>query len=180
MPPSTGLAQLLPGDVVAVRTPPSAFGWLIRLGAALRGRPHQVDHVAIVHHIDAAGTTWLIEGRPGGVGWADAREYDNRWLLSNSGQAKTDAQRQQICNLAEQLLGTPYDWSAIMQDAMDDIGADRLWRTRDFGARPPAHVVCSSLAVWIYRYVRLAAPAGPERWCQPSDWAAWMLACGWL
>jgi hypothetical protein len=173
------LAGLQPGDVVAVRTPPSVYGWLIRLGALLRGRPSMVDHVAIVHHIDAAGRMWGIEGRPGGVGWVDLQVYDNRWLLSTKDQPKTDAQRQRICELAVDMLGTPYDWPAIIHDAAIAFGLDRLWRSRDFGPHAPGHVVCSSLASWLYHSVGLACPTAPVETCWPADWADFILRKDW-
>lgn len=174
------LAELNPGDVVCVRSPSKVFGPLIRFGAWLRHKPDTVDHVAIAHHRDDNGTLWAIEGRPGGVGWIDLAVYDNRWALSNVAQPKTDEQREEICAAAVGLLGTPYDWPAIAADAAAAIGVDRLWRLSDYGDKAPGHVVCSSLAAWIYRKVDLAEPCGPTVTCEPCDWAAWILARGWL
>jgi hypothetical protein len=181
VPPSLSprLAQLQPGDVVAVRTPPSIFGWLIRLGAALRGRPWHVDHVVIVHHRDDTGRLWGIEGRPSGVGWVDLAAYDNRWMLSNADQPKTDIQRAQVCELAVDMLGTPYDWPAIIHDAAIALNLQRLWRSGDYGPRAPGHVVCSSLAAWLYHKVGLAAPRGLMSTCWPADWADFILRKGW-
>ena len=65
---------LRPGDLLATR----GDGWastMIRLGAAFRDHPNTINHIAIVHHTDDAGTLWCIEGRPGGVGWKDATAY---------------------------------------------------------------------------------------------------------
>jgi hypothetical protein len=173
------LAGIRPGDVIAVRTPPSVFGWLIRLGALLRGRPSTVDHVVLVHHVDQAGRLWGIEGRPGGVGWVDLAAYNNRWLLSNRDQPKTDAQRARVCELAVDMLGTPYDWPAIIHDAAIAFRLDHLWRSADFGARAPGHVVCSSLVAWLYHQAGLAAPRGPLETCWPADWANFILREGW-
>ncbi len=174
---------LLPGDVLVVR---SAGNWLdrltarlIRLGAAIHDEVNLDNHVAIVHHVDAAGTLWVIEGRPGGVGWADAKQYLNPYLQTNADQPKTTIQRDQICKLAVGLLGTPYDWSAIVADGMADIGATGLWKTKDFGDNPPGQVVCSSLASWVYHRVGLAEPSTVRRTVTPADWAEWCLRKGW-
>jgi hypothetical protein len=179
VPPSTRISGIQPGDVLAVATPPSVFGALIRLGAWLRHRPDHVDHVVVAHHRDAAGTLWGIEGRPGGVGWVDIAAYDNRWLVSNVTQPKTDGQRQQVCTAAAHLLGVAYDWVAIGMDAATALGFDHLWRAGDYGDRPPAHVVCSSLASWVYRQVGLAEPVGPLRYATPADWAQFMIDESW-
>lgn len=179
MPPSR-LIGIQPGDVLAVRTPSRIFGSIIRFGEALAGRPHRDDHVVIAHHSDDAGTQWGIEGRPGGVGWVDIATYDNRWLLNNAVQYKTPSQRQQVCDAAVALLGAPYDWAAIGMDALTALGFQRLWPSRDFGDRPPGHVVCSSFAAWLYRHVGLAEPSTRERWTTPGDWAQFMIDEGWL
>src|SRR4051812_43487767 len=101
------------GDVLVVRTS-KIWGKLIRLGAALSDSPNLTDHVAIVHHRDDAGTLWCVEGRPGGVGYADARKYlGSAYTLNNVKQPKSDGQRYQIAVVAESMLGTPYDWIGI-------------------------------------------------------------------
>jgi hypothetical protein len=169
-----------PGDVLAVSSDRTAFSWLIRLGAILRHQTPTVDHIAIVHHIDAAGTWWGIEGRPGGVGWIDLRVYDNRWLRSNARQPKTPEQRQAICDAAVALLGTPYDWEAIVGDGAVALGLDHLWQEADFTDRAPGHVVCSSLAAWVYRErAHLDEPGVPMLRTTPGDWYAFFLARGW-
>jgi hypothetical protein len=173
------LPALAPGDVMVVRT---GGGWaarLIRFSAALEDKPNLDNHVAVVHHTDAAGTPWAIEGRPGGVGWVDARRYDNPYLLTNTGQPKTTEQRERVCALTVGLLGTPYDWSGIVADAMAAVGAPLLWRTRAFGSAPPAHVVCSSLAAWAYRQAGLAEPGVATRAVTPADWADFILGREW-
>src|SRR5262244_4651766 len=77
-----------PGDILVTRSA-SLFGRLIRLGAALRDQPNADNHVAIVHHTDKHGTTWCLEGRPGGVGWRDARDYlRSPWTMTNVGERK--------------------------------------------------------------------------------------------
>jgi hypothetical protein len=172
------LPLLLPGDVLVCRTNDTG-GELIRLGAALEDKASNDNHVALVHHRDPAGTLWVIEARPGGVGWADAEQYDNPYLLTNVEQPKTGDQRRQVCTLAVGMLRVGYDWAAIGMDAAQALHLDGLWRVKDFGDAPPAHVVCSSLVAWLYRKAGLAEPAGRQRTTIPADWADWILRRGW-
>ena len=171
------------GDVIIVRT---GGGWLarvaarlIRLAAALRDQDDLINHVAVVHHTDAAGTLWAIEARPGGVGWVDVARYQNQYLLSTARQPKTDAQRQQVCAAAAGMLGIGYDWHAIGMDAAEMIGLNRLWQDHTWGDDPPAHVVCSALASWVYHRAGLDTPATPWRTTTPADWAEYVLAARW-
>lgn len=161
------LGELEPGDVIAVNT--GAFwGRIIRLGGLLHG-DGSTDHVVIVHHIDADGTRWGIEGRPGGVGWVDLTTCTYRIVSSNLDQPKTDADRQFIANTVEGALKMPYDWTAIVADAMQAIGAPLLWPSSGWGPKSPGHIVCSSLAQWAYVRRDLPHPHG-DRWCTPWDW----------
>src|SRR5690242_20152365 len=70
-------AHVLPGDILAVNTGMHFGSRMIRFGAAVRelvtgkAEPDFVNHIAFVHHIDAHGVPWGLEGRPGGVGWVD-------------------------------------------------------------------------------------------------------------
>jgi hypothetical protein len=177
------MRQVAPGDVLVVRTPAGGF-WarvasvLIRLGAGLELKPNQVDHVAIVHHVDADGVTWVVEGRPGGVGWAVASEYDNPYLVTNADESKTDAQRQRICELARGLLGVAYDWTAIAVDGLEALHLTHLWGDDSWGPKPPAHVVCSTLADYAYTEVGLKHPGNGRR-TTPADWAALFITYGW-
>ena len=168
-----------PGDVLAVRTPggPLTAQWWIRFGAALLGKPDLSNHIAVAHHTDAHGTLWVIEGRPGGVGWRAANDYlRSRWTLTNAAQPKTDAQRAGICKTMEALLGTSYDWEAIAADAADDLHFD--WAPTWHG-QVPGHVVCSSAACYGYDKNRLARPPGNARTDQPANWDEWIITCGW-
>jgi len=171
-----------PGDVLVIDGT-SDVAKLIEAGAILDGCP-AASHVAVFHHVDDAGVPWTIEGRPGGVGWADARAYlrDPR-TVANVLQPKTAAQRAQVCALAAKLLGTPYDWlGGIAEDAMNALGLGALWAEKDPATGlVPGHVVCSSLAAWVYDRSGLAAPH-PDDWrhVQPGDWAAWVTEQGWL
>lgn len=168
------------GDVLAVRT----SGWgacLVRLGAALRGLPHGVDHVVIAHHVDGRGNMIGLEGRPGGVGWVDMTNYvASPATVDNRDQPKTEGQRYLVAKAAENLIGCAYDWAAIGAEALFDLGVyftDLDWS----GPNPPLHVICSSYAQWCYRQVGLARPHPPqgEALTQPGDWAAWDAARGW-
>lgn len=62
---------LKPADVLVVRTSGFAAD-MIRLGAALTGKPNLDNHVAVMHHWDGE-VPWGLEGKPGGVGWVDLR-----------------------------------------------------------------------------------------------------------
>jgi hypothetical protein len=156
-----------PGDLLVVRSPGIA-GRLIRFGAALLDKPNLSNHVAIVHHYDKAGVLWVIEGRPGGVGWRQADDYlKSPWTVNNSGQYKTQPQRDMITAGAVALLGTPYDWAAIADDAVDSLHLADLWKPQ-FGT-VPGQVVCSSLAAWLYAKAALDHPSGGRN-VSPGDW----------
>lgn len=169
-----------PGDVLLVRGGGRLGRW-IRFGAALRDQSDTWNHVIIATHADNTGTRWGIEARPGGVGWTTLVDIVNdRSTISNVVQPKTDEQRTAVVDVARGLLGTPYDWAGIIADAMAAINAPRLWALRrSFGTAPPAHVVCSSLASWVYEHVGLAHPPVDDRTSTPADWADWILRQGW-
>lgn len=180
-------AKLDIGDVVLTRSRPKNF-WgklavrAIRLGAAIHDQPNIWNHVAIVHHIDDTGTLWGVEGRPGGVGWVDMRNWVNDgWVLSNADQPKTEDQRAQIAAASEALIGTAYDWSGIAIDAGRAVAGlwATLWPEKWHNYRAaPGHVVCSSLADWVYGKVGLGSPRA-DRACTPADWAQYILDRGW-
>jgi hypothetical protein len=176
----TGEVPLVePGDVLAVRTP-GGWGtpqWWIRVGAAIANKPDLSNHIAVVHHWDTKGTLWVIEGRPGGVGWRSADDYlASRYMLNNAAQPKNQNQRQLVCAAVEKLIGTGYDWEAIAADAADDLHFG--WAPKWHG-QVPGHVVCSSLACAGYDDAKLARPKGDPRVDQPADWDTWILTQGW-
>lgn len=173
------LDYLNPGDVLAVNTGDNWAASLIRLGEHIQGKPAYDNHVVAVHHRDAGGRLWGIEGRPGGVGWVDIAAYDNRFLVSNAKQEKTQTQRDEICTYAVAMLGTPYDWSAIVKDTLSTLHLDAIWQSRNFGSVAPAHVVCSSVYAWIYQKVGLERPPGADRWIEPADWTKFFISKGW-
>jgi hypothetical protein len=167
------------GDVIAVRTG-GIGGWFIRLGARLRGLPHSVNHVLIVHHLDEQGRWVGLEGRPGGVGWVDCTDYiKSPATVDNREQPKTEAQRYLVAKAAESLIGCAYDWSAVLVDAGYDLGLPRPDDLDWHGAQKPLHIMCSAYAAWSYTQVALARPTAPERFVEPPEWAAWDAAKGW-
>ncbi|MGH3628139.1 MAG: hypothetical protein ACRDRL_11965 [Sciscionella sp.] len=164
------------GDVLVTR----GSGWadrLIRLGAALEDEPDIDNHVAIVHHQDKAGTWWAIEGRPGGVGWVDAHSYlASSATTNNVGEPKTGEQRQMIATGAEGMLGVAYDWSAIITDGLMVTHLNEVWTQNWNGQGPPAHVVCSSLAAYLYERAGLDRPTIHEpRYTTPGDWEQFII-----
>lgn len=163
------------GDVLLVRTP-GFLGRLIRAGSLFSDQPNLDNHVAVLHHRDFNGTWWAVEGRPGGVGWVDVRKYAGPYVLNNALQPKAAKQRAQIAEVAEGLLGKPYDWSGIVADAMDAIHAQDLWTQNWRGQGVPGHVVCSSLAAWVYDEVGLARPmTHSARATTPGDWEQFVI-----
>lgn len=173
------MADWLPGDVVCTRNKTGWAARLIRLGAALRDQPNTVNHVVVVDHVDDAGRLWGIEGRPGGVGEVDMTAYAaSPYSVSNSGQGKLEVERIAICEAVRGLLGRPYDWAGIALDAAEAVGAQNLWRSREWGPQAPAHVVCSALADWAYESVGLASPQ-PDRTCTPGDWLEFIIERRW-
>lgn len=171
----------LVGDVVLTRSK-GWFPFLIRLGAALQDKPNLRNHVVIVHHVDAGGTIWGIEGRPGGVGWVDMKQYaESPYSESNWEQPKTVEQRQAVATTAEALLQRAYDWTAIAADALNALHLT-IWKPSDFGTdQVPGQVVCSALADYVYERVGLANPGkqGDARFTTPADWDDFIVRKGW-
>lgn len=172
------MTRLLPGDVLAVRSG-GRPAWWIRVGAALRDQPNLSNHIAVVDHADASGTLWGIEGRPGGVGWVDCGLYlKSPCTITNADQPKTAGQRRSVCETMAALLGTAYDWEAIVADGAADLGLKVPGWNPDWTGTVPAHVVCSSSAAYAYTRAALPCPKG-DRLVQPSDWDAFILAQAW-
>ena len=172
-------AKLEPGTILVTRSNGFA-GFMIRFGAAISNKPNLGNHVAVVHHTDKEGTVWCIEGRPGGVGWKDARGYlASRWTMTNAAQPLTETQRYEIAVAMEALIGTGYAWDAIAADALSSLGMhlpgwDQKWSDGEVAGQ----VVCSSAAAYAYGKATAPHPEG-DRGCTPSDWSAWILTTGW-
>ena len=173
-------AALAPGDVLVV-CGTGAGAKAIEIGAVLVGNP-AASHVAIYHHSDANGTPWCLEGRPGGVGWRDASDYDrDPRTVTNAAQPKTDTQRENACHWAEKLIGTQYDWlGGIAEDTLAALDLKALWKPEPDTGTVPCAVVCSSYAAWVYGQVGLAAP-DPADWrhVTPGAWSAFIEREGW-
>lgn len=168
------------GDVLVTRSRKGWAGRLIRFGACLRDQANLWNHVAVIHHIDQAGTAWAVEGRPGGVGWVDARKYlTDPYTISNSQQPRTPEQRVLIVTVVEAMLGTAYDWQGIAGDAALAIGMPALFAEK-WDGKVPGHVVCSSLADWAYEHSGLPSPGVHDtRHTTPADWAQLIVEHRW-
>lgn len=175
------LTQLLkPSDLLIIRTGGLA-AHLIQIGQSMMGQPNLGNHVALAHHLDQSGKFWwLLEGRPGGVGWADSRKYEHsRYMLNNCGQPRTEGQRQAITIEAEHLIGTAYDWAAIADDTLRAFHMPELWKR--VSAAPgvaPAQVVCSSYAAFLYDHAGCDVPQWTAEDTTPGDWDGFILDRG--
>lgn len=168
---------LKPGDVVIVEMGIWIIRALIWIQSVLTGRIkyRESGHVIVVTHRDDRGRLWGIEGRPGGVGWAQLDKRNGKWGLANLDQPKDAAQRSKIVETMKSLLGTKYDYDAYLQIALETIGLNTSWT--DFrGNDVPAHFICSAIADYVYEDVGLANPGGMRitRLTLPSDWAAFI------
>lgn len=171
------------GDVICTRSDTRQSAW-IRFQAAVMGRPNTVNHVAIYMGPGSDEVPRVIEARPGGVGWRDAASYlEDYWTIDNSEQPKTARHREKIGNAALALLGTPYDWVGIGQNAMEAIHAPDIYRHKRWkDGKSPDHVVCSSLADWVYAEAGLANPGKTDRGdalTTPGDWAEFIVTKAW-
>jgi hypothetical protein len=170
-------AILRPGDVLAVRGGGLAAG-LIRIGEEMSGKPGLESHVAIMHHWQG-DVPWGLEGKPGGVGWADLRGYAaSPYTLNNCAQpGRTDAVRAQLAAEAQRMLGTAYDWEAIADDTLRAFRMDDLF-SQTVNGTVPGHVVCSSFAAFLYKVYGWDHPDVPDRDCEPADWTAFSVTHG--
>jgi len=99
--------------------------------------------------------------------------------LVNATQPKTEAQRKIVTKGAAAVLGVAYDWVGIAEDAAGatlpaalTTRIEALWGSDWQGKGPPAHLVCSSLADWLYGSADLTNPnVHPTRNTTPADWA---------
>lgn len=177
-------SHIRPGDVLVVRDK-SWVGRVLRWGAGYGDNVNGWNHVVVASHTDDSGSFWGIEGKPSRVGEVviDGRLVD-RWSLANWSQPKAAEQRAAIVEVCRGMLGKPYDWTAIVRDAMNAIHAPTLWGMKGWGANTgvPTHVVCSSLATYAYQRAGLSAPGGTEgggRWSTPWHWAEWIIGEKW-
>lgn len=164
--------------------------WAIKLQAWLTRSPAPQDHVAILTHQDASGNWWCIEGKPSSVGYVLADTYlKHPTLVTNADQPKTDDQREFIVRVAVEMIGTPYDWKAILALGARAVRVTRLWKKSyadlvmdDWDDdEVPVHVICSSLADLAYEKAGLPSPGGTKgtRFTRPADWTRWITQRGW-
>jgi hypothetical protein len=171
---------LAPGDLLIV-TGTQDVAKVIEIGAVLVGDP-AASHVAVYHHTDANGVPWALEGRPGGVGWRDATDYDrDPRTVTNAAQPKTETQRISVCYWSEKLIGTQYDWlGGIAEDALRALDPQLLWKPEAATGIVPGAVVCSSYAAWVYGRAGLPAPSpGDWRHVTPGAWSLFVEQRGW-
>ena len=160
------------GDIIVIQGT-SLTSKLIEAGEVIAGLP-PYSHVAGFDHFDSNGTPWGLEGKPGGVGWADLTRYlaDPR-TLTNFAQPKTPEQRAHLCDLNKSMIGTEYAWvTGILADTYRDLGGPDLWKPDPATGVVPCHVVCSSYYAYTYARIGLASPR-PQDWAttEPGDWA---------
>lgn len=172
-------ADVQPGDLLCVNTGNSLAEKLIRFGAAVRNEPNLANHVAIVHHYDANDVLWVLEGRPGGVGWRQAADYlASAYTISNVLQPKNPRQRNNVTMGGQKLIATRYDWAAIVDDAAKAFGIQIPGWNPSFGDKVPGHLVCSSYAAYLYAKAGLEHPQG-DRNVSPADWVDLILKNRW-
>jgi hypothetical protein len=171
--------DLQPGDilVVSARSPVMlALTWFVRLfKRGVRKYAHW-NHIAVYHHTDDAGIQWAVEAAPGGVAWRKVSELGR--VMTNADQPKTDEQRTIVATGVASMLKLAYDWTAIEADAFAQIASSGVtWSMEWDGARPPVHVICSSLASYWQWQAKLA---GPHSWkTTPMEWAMFVASRGW-
>jgi hypothetical protein len=166
-------SMLKPGDVVIVEMGIWIIRWLIIIQAFLTGKAKykQSGHVIVMTHVDSEGRVWGIEGRPGGIGWADMTKRNGKWGLANVDQPKDLVQRSKIVETMKTLLGTKYDYDAYLQIALNTVGINTNWT--DFnGDDVPSHFICSAVADYVYEDVGLVNPGGMKitRLTTPAEW----------
>lgn len=176
-------SKLLPGDVVVVEMGIWIIRVLIWIQAVLTGKAKysKNGHVIVVTHRDEEGRLWGIEGRPGGIGWAELDKRAGKYGISTVDQPKSDEQRAKIVDTMKSLLGTRYDYGAYLVIALRTIGISPRWTDYN-GKDVPVHYICSAVADYVYEDVGLANPGGIEitRFTTPAEWAVFIDTKGWL
>jgi len=165
---------LEPGDVVIVEMGIWIVRVLIWIQAVLSGRSkyRQSGHVIVVSHRDNEGRLWGIEGRPGGIGWADLDKRNGKWGISNHDQPKDAEVKVKVVQAMVALLGTKYDYPAYLKIAMDTVGITPYWTDWNDNDVPTSYI-CSAVADQIYEQYCLPNPGGMKvtRFTTPAEWA---------
>jgi hypothetical protein len=173
---------LQPGDVVIVKMGIWIVRVMIWIQATFTGRSkyREAGHIIVVSHRDNEGRLWGIEGRPGGIGWANLDKRNGEWGLSNVEQPKTAEARIKLVDSMKALLGTKYDYPAYLKLAMDMVGISPRWT--DWNDKDvPTSYICSAVADQIYENEGLANPGGLRitRFTTPAEWAEFIDTKGW-
>lgn len=175
-------AILEPGDVVIVEMGIWIVRVMIWIQAVLTGRAKysKAGHIIVVTHRDDKGVLWGIEGRPGGIGWANLDKRDGKWGLSNHDQPKTAEVRARLVYAMEALLGKPYDYPAYLKLTMDLVGISPRWTDWNDEEIPTSYI-CSAVADQEYENEGLANPGGSKitRFTTPAEWAFFVDTKGW-
>lgn len=177
------ISKLKPGDVVVVEMGIWIIRVLIWIQAVLTGKAkfRRDGHVIVVSHVDDAGRLWGIEGRPGGVGWADLSKRDGKYGLSNWEQPKSTEDREFIVDLMKQLIGSRYDYRAYLAIALETIGITPRWTVEFSGENVPPHFICSAVADYAYEVRGLLNPGSDKRtrFTTPAEWGEF-ISKGWF
>jgi hypothetical protein len=178
VPAPSAREALRPGDVLVVRTA-GLPARLIRVGEELSGKVGLDNHVALFSHWTGS-VPWGLEGKPGGVGWADLRPYlASHFTVNNCLQpGRDDAGRAEVCAQAGRMLGTAYDWEAIADDTLRAFHMPDLFASTWHGA-VPGHVLCSSYVSFLYARQGWVRPRVPDRDTEPGDWTAFITDHQW-
>lgn len=131
MPPEpTGLRA---GNYVAVRTG-GWLAWLIR-----RACHSAVNHAFLV--VDDNGG--IIEARPEGVRAGNLSEYAGAYAVANTAEPMSDSERAAVVAKAESLLNALYNYPALADIGLEDIGIHWRWLMRL--SRADKMLICSQL-----------------------------------
>lgn len=177
-------SKLQPGDVVIVEMGIWIVRVMIWVQALFTGKAKysKAGHIIVVSHVDSDGRLWGIEGRPGGIGWADLSKRNGKWGVSNVDQPKTAEMRVRLVDSMTALLGSKYDYPAYLKLAMDMVGITPRWTVEYTEEDVPVSYICSAVADQIYEANGLPNPGGNNntRFTTPADWAQFVDTKGWI
>jgi uncharacterized protein YycO len=136
--------------------------------AIRHGTASRYGHACVALYSTPTNKVIIIEAMPDG---ARSRVVDvDEFVWSNL--SLTDEQRRVIGNKAEQCIGLPYDWKAIVGFVI------RVWKARwSTGSDDHADdkLICSELVAWAYREAGFdLAPGVAPGDVSPGDLADWL------
>lgn len=114
------LFQTIPAGYYGVVSTPGIVPWIIR-----RATRSPYDHAFIT-----LGDGEIIEAEPGCVRRGLLTEYTGAAHLAFAGQQLTEAQRAAVAAKARSLLGDRYNFAAIAEQAITDMGWHWRWLIR--------------------------------------------------